>query len=60
VHGQLVYSLGHRARVAVDHRLGEEDGLEVGGRQRRGIDRAQALLQSEWTQEGLHHRDALV
>ena len=60
VHGELVDSLGHRARVAVDHRLLEEHRLEVGGRQRFGVDRAEALLQRERSLERLHHRDPLV
>src|SRR5215213_4116369 len=39
VHRQLLHPLRHRARVAVYHRLLEEDRLEVRGRERRGIDR---------------------
>jgi hypothetical protein len=60
VDGQLVYPLGHRAWVPVDHRLLEEHRLEIGGGERRGVDCAEALLQRERSLKGLHHRDPLV
>ena len=44
----------------MDHGLLEEDRLEVGGRERRGIDRAEPLLQSQRALERLHHGDPLV
>ena len=47
VHGQIVHALGHRAGEAVDRGPGAEHRLEVGGGQRRGVDRAEPLAQRE-------------
>jgi hypothetical protein len=44
----------------VDHRPGAKDGLEVGGRQRGGVERAQALPQHQRSGESLLHGDLLV
>ena len=53
-------ALGHRAREAVDGGPLAEDGLQVGVGERRGVDRSEALLEDERTDEGLLHGDLLV
>jgi hypothetical protein len=44
----------------VDHRLFKEHRLEIGGRERLGVDSSQALPQREWAKKRLHHRHPLV
>jgi hypothetical protein len=58
--GQLLDPLRHGPGVAVYHRLLEEDGLEIGGGERGGVDRTEPLLEHQRTLEGLHHGHALV
>ncbi len=60
VHREVVHALGHRAREAVDRRPRTEDGFEVGGRQRTGVERPEALLERERPEERLLHRHLLV
>ena len=44
----------------MERRLGPEHGLEIGGRKRRGIERAEALSQHQRPGERLLDRDLLV
>jgi hypothetical protein len=60
VHGEVMHASRHVAGEAVDGGPDAEDRLEVGRRQRGGVDRAQALAQHERPHERLLHRDLLV
>ena len=44
----------------MDGRLLAKDRLEVGGRERRRVERSDALAQREWPGEGLLHGDLLI
>jgi hypothetical protein len=55
-----VHALGHVGGEAVDGRALAEDGLEVGRRQRGGVERAEPLLYRERAGEGLLDGDLLV
>ena len=47
VDGERVHPLGHRLGIAVDRRLLAEHWLELGGRQRVGVEGAEALAQQD-------------
>jgi hypothetical protein len=55
-----VHALGHVGREAVDGGPLAEHGLELGRRQRGGIERAEPLLDRERAGEGLLDGDLLV
>ena len=57
---EVVHAPGHRAGEAVDGRALAEDRLEVDRRERRGVERPDALLQHERADERLLDGDLLV
>jgi pimeloyl-ACP methyl ester carboxylesterase len=60
VDGQIVNAYGHRARKTMDRGTGSEHGLEVGLRERGGVDRTHSLEQRLGAGKRLLHRHLLV
>jgi hypothetical protein len=60
VHRQIMHPPGHRSREPVNRGLRAEHRLEVGGRERCDIERAEAFTQRQWAGECLLHGDLLV